>query len=502
MATATTTVWQTFEHRMREIEDLGSALSLLSWDEQTYCSARGREARANHLATLSTLLHQRMVDPAYGEAIEDLADDPDGLTEAQRAMVRNVKHDRDRAVRLAPELVRALAESGSRSNQAWEEARRARDFAIFRPHLERMLELKREEADALGHEGERYDALLEAFEPGMRVAQLEPILTGLRDELVPFVARVLAEPAPDASFLAGPFDHDRQLAFSERILRDLGFDFSAGRQDLSTHPFCGGPGPTDVRLTTHVYDSLEPGCLFSSMHECGHGLYEQGMDAAFARTSVGHAPSLGLHESQSRFWENVIGRSNAFWERYLPVAREFFPGRLDGVDPEAFTRAVNRVAASPIRIFADELTYNLHILLRFDLELALLREELEVADLPTAWRDRMESYVGYTPKDDVEGVMQDIHWSWGELGYFPTYSLGNLYASAIREAMEQDLSIDEHVRGGEFGPILGWLRERMHRRGHLLPGEELMQQVTGRPLSHDAFMRYVRGKFGALYGVS
>ena len=502
MASATKTSWSTFERRMQEIEDLGAALSLLSWDEQTYCSPRGREARAQHLATLSTLVHERVVDPWYGELVDGLAEDPDGLDEVQRAMVRNVKHDRDRAARLPAELVRALAVTGSRANRAWEEARRASDFSRFRPHLEDVLALKVEQADALGHDGERYDALLEAFEPGMRVAQLEPILNGLRDELVPFVRRILDRPAPDASFLAGPYPHDRQLELSMRVLRDFGFDFEAGRQDTSTHPFCGGPGPTDVRLTTRTYDSLEPGCLYSSMHEAGHGLYEQGLVALAPRSAVAHAPSLGVHESQSRFWENVVGRSRAFWEHYLPIARELFPGQLAGVGVDDMVRGVNKVAASPIRVDADEVTYNLHILLRFDLELGLLREELAVADLPEAWRESMERLVGYTPRNDAEGVLQDIHWSWGEFGYFPTYTLGNLYGAAVAEAMRAEVDLDACTAAGDFAPILAWLRTNIHRHGHVLSGEELMQRATGRPLGHEPFMRYLTSKFGALYGVS
>ena len=501
MATATRTTWELFERRMQELEDLESAGGLLSWDEQTYCPPKGREARAQHLATLAAVTHERLVDPAYGELVDALIEDGADLSEAQRAMVRNVKHDRDRAVRLPAELVRELAVTGSRTNRAWEEARRARDFSIYRPHLERMIDLKREQADALGHDGERYDALLEGFEPGMRVVQLEPILRRLKGELIPFVRRILDRPAPDSSFLDGPYPDADQLAFTVRVISDFGFDFEAGRQDLSTHPFCGGPAVTDVRLTTRLYPSLEPGALFSTMHESGHGMYAQGMAPDYPRTSLAHAPSLGLHESQSRFWENIVGRSRAFWTRYLPLAQEAFPSQLAGVGLDDFVRAVNKVGATPIRVDADEVTYNLHVILRFDLELALLRDELAVADLPDAWRAQMEQSIGYTPKDDVEGVMQDIHWSWGELGYFPTYTLGNLYSAAIAESMRQDLDLDAAVAAGDFASILGWLRSRIHHKGHLLPGEELMQQVTGRPLSQEAFMRYLTDKYSALYGL-
>jgi carboxypeptidase Taq len=484
---------------MQELEDIGSMASLAAWDEQTYCAVKGREARGQVLATLAAIRHERVVDGAYGEALDELATDGDGLSDDQRAMVRVAKHLHDREARLPADLVRELAEQASRTFRAWLDGRESRDFARYAPELERMLALKVQEADALAYET-RYDALLDEYEPGMRTSRLEPILHGLRDELVPFVQRVLERPAPDRSFLDGPFEPEAQLALTRRIVGEVGFDFEAGRQDLSAHPFCSSPSKRDVRLTTRVYDSLEPGALFSSLHEMGHGLYEQGL-AARERTAIGRAPSLGLHESQSRFWENQIGRSGPFWQHFLPIAKEAFPAQLGGVDADRFLRAVNRVAADAIRVDADELTYNLHILLRYELERALIDEELAVADLPAAWQAKMEAYLGYTPRDDVEGVMQDIHWSSGGLGYFPTYTLGNLYAAAIGERMRADIEIDEHVAAGDFAPILGWLRERVHSQGFLLPAEDLMQRVTGEPLGHAPFMRYVRAKFGALYGV-
>ena len=482
---------------MQELEDLGSAYSLASWDEQTYCAERGREARGHLLATLATVRHERIVDDAYGEVLDELASDGDGLTSEQRAMVRVAKRARDRDVKVPKDLVRALAEQRSRASRAWLAARPANDFASFAPELAKLVRLKVEEADALAFD-HRYDALLDDFEPGMTVARLDPILDGLRDELVPFVRRVLDAPSPDRGFLDGPYDQAGQLELMQRILAAVGFDFAAGRQDLSAHPFCGGPSRRDVRLTTRVYDSLEPGSLFSSLHEMGHGLYEQGL-AGFERTAIGHAPSLGLHESQSRFWENVVGRSQAFWQHFLPVAQDVFPGELGGVSVDRFVRAVNRVARSAIRVDADEVTYNLHILLRYELEKELVEERLAVADLPGAWRERMQSYLGYTPRDDAEGVLQDIHWADGLFGYFPTYTLGNLYAAAITERMRGDLDLDAHVGRGEFGPVLRWLRERIHGQGFVRPAEDLMVEVTGKPLGHAPFMRYLEAKYGELY---
>ena len=495
-----TDAWGAFEARMNEQSDLGGIMGLLGWDEQTMCPPGGRGARAHHGATLAAIAHQRLVDPAYGEAIEAAAALPD-LTVAQQAMVREARRGRDKATKLPEAFVRAMAQQRSATNQAWEHARETKRFEDYRPALEQLMRLKVEEADLLKGDGTRYDALLDDFEPGMRLERLEPLLGSLRDHLVPFAQTLLDAPAPDVAVLEQGFDRDRQYAFSLRVLENLGFDFEHGRQDLSTHPFTGGTAPSDVRLTTRVWEDWLPACLYATVHECGHGLYEQGHAKELWRTSVCGAPSLGLHESQSRFYENIIGRSQPFWDHYLPVAREFFPGQLDGVDAMAMQRAVCRVARTPIRVESDEVTYNLHILLRFELEVDLIEERVAVADLPEVWNARMEQYLGYTPTDDVEGVMQDVHWSEGLFGYFPTYTLGNLYSAAIRDAMAQDLQIDDLVRAGEFAPILAWLRERVHAVGAVPLGEDLMREVTGKPLQIDSFMTYLETKYGALYGL-
>jgi carboxypeptidase Taq len=492
--------WLAFDARMRELNDLGGVAGLLEWDAATYCPPGGREVRGRHAATLATISHQRLVDPAYGEAIAAADALPD-LGVAERAMLREARRQRDRATRLPERLVRALVEQRAATNAAWEEARRTKRFADYEPHLTALFRLKVEEADHLRDDGARYDALLDDFEPGMRLERLGPLLESLRERLVPFAERVLAAPEPDTSMLRRGFAETPQWDLSMRVLADLGFDFERGRQDRSTHPFTGGTSPADIRLTTRIWEDWLPACLYASVHECGHGLYEQGFAPALWGTSVAGAPSLGLHESQSRFYENVIGRSLAFWEYYLPAARDVFPGQLDDVDPTAMWRAVSRVARTPIRVEADELTYNLHILLRFELEVELVEERLAVADLPEAWNDRMERYLSITPEDDVQGVMQDVHWSEGLVGYFPTYTLGNLYAAALREAMARDLAIDDLVRAGEFGPILGWLRDKVHAHGAVPLGEDLMIAVTGRPLDADAFMAYVEAKYGALYGL-
>ncbi len=492
--------WTAFESRMHELSDLGGVMGLLGWDEQTMCPPGGRTVRAQHGATIAAIAHQRTVDPAYGDAIESAASLAD-LTVAQQAMVREARRSRDRATKLPEAFVRALAEQRSATNRAWEHARETGTFGDYQPELERLMRLKIEQADHLRGDGARYDALLDDFEPGMRLERLQPLLEGLRTQLVPFAQRVLDAPVPDVAVLQQGFAKDDQYAFSVRLLEDLGFDVACGRQDLSTHPFTGGTAPTDVRLTTRVWEDWLPACLYATVHECGHGLYEQGHGRELWRTSVCGAPSLGLHESQSRFYENVIGRSLPFWEHYLPIARTYFPGQLDDVDALGMQRAVCRVARTPIRVEADEVTYNLHILLRFELEVDLIEERVAVADLPEVWNARMEQYLGYTPTDDVEGVMQDVHWSEGLFGYFPTYTLGNLYSAAILEAMQRDLDVDDLVRAGEFAPILAWLRDKIHRHGAVPLGEDLMLEVTGKPLGAEAFMGYLTTKYEALYGL-
>ncbi len=496
-------IWNTFEQRMNELVDLGDAGGLLGWDSMTFCPPKGRETRGAVLGTLAAIAHEKLVDPAFGDALAELESRGPKLSANRRAMVRNARRSYDRATKVPATLVRELTEQAQRTQTVWEKARPANDFAGVAPELTRMFALKREEAAALTPPGgEAYDALLDQFEPGMTVASTERLLTGLRDELVPFVKTVLDEPRPDTACLAGPYDHDAQLAFTRRVLGEVGFDFAAGRLDLSAHPFCGGGGANDVRLTTRVYDTSSPGRSSHRFTSAGTACYELGLPIRHRRTFLRAAPSYGLHESQSRFWENVIGRSSEFWERYLPVALEFFPAELEGVAVQDFVRAVNAVDAGFIRVDADEVTYNLHILVRFELELALLRGEIGVPDLPEAWREKMRTYLGSAPESDREGVLQDVHWYEGLVGYFPSYTIGNLYAATLAETMGETLDVEALVAAGDFAAILRWLREQVHGRGYLLEAEDLMQAVTGREISHEPFMRYLRGRYGALYGIS
>jgi carboxypeptidase Taq len=485
--------------RIHELKDLGGIIGLLNWDQETYLPDKAGPARAAQLSTLQGLYHQRLVAPEVGEWLE-LAE-REAAAADDRSMLRVFRHERDRAVKVPERLVRALAEAQSDGLAGWREARAARRFAPFQPALERLLALRREQADAIGHGGERYDALLDHYEPGMTTARLLPVLERLRASLVPLVERLDGTLDGADPFAGQTFDPEVQWRFTVELLGLLGFDLQAGRQDRSIHPFTGGTHPTDVRLTTRI-DAANPcPALFGTLHECGHGLYEQGFLPEHHRTPLAAAPSMGLHESQSRLWENLIGRSLPFWRFLYPRLQAAFPAALGRVPLESFHRAINRVRRSPIRVEADEVTYNLHIVLRTTLELRLLRGDLAVADLPEAWNAAMVATLGIRPRDDVEGVLQDIHWAWGELGYFPTYSLGNLYAASLLHAAERALpALWSDVERGQLGTLREWLRREVHQQGFRTSAEDRVRTITGQGLTDADFLEYLRAKYRALTG--
>ncbi|HET7427895.1 MAG TPA: carboxypeptidase M32 [Gaiellales bacterium] len=493
--------WEQLLARMREFSDLAHTVGLLSWDQETNMPLRGGDARARQMATMRVVRHERLVDPKLAELLRRAADE--AADPARSAMVRWLKRERDRAAKLPLEFVRRLALAEGRGTNAWRVAREERDFALYRTELEDVIAAKREEADLVGSDGERYDALLDQFEPGMRVKRLEPMLAGLRDELGALLEAIVAAPQlPAAPFEGRLFPDAEQWDFTIRLLADLGYDMTAGRQDRSAHPFTQTIALGDVRVTTRIDERHPLSAVFSTIHEAGHGMYEQGFDPAFEDTPLAEAPSYGLHESQSRLWENIVGRSLPFWQHYAPVMQEVFGEAMAGATAEDIYRASNRVQPSLIRVEADEVTYNLHILIRFELELALMRDELEVSELPAAWNEAYERTLGLTPPNDALGVMQDIHWSGGSFGYFPTYTLGNLYSALLWDAYRaSDAGAEEHIRRGEFHNLLGWLRENVHRHGAIDLGEDLIRRVTGSGLDHRPFMRYLWTKYAPLYGL-
>lgn len=487
--------WDAFETRMHELKDVAGVIGLLGWDEETYTAPKGRAARGQQTGTLEAIQHRWLVDPALGEWIESLL--ASDLDPVRRRMVERVERQRRLAARVPESLVKRTAEARSLAMVAWQKAKTDDDYATFAPHLETIVELSRERASALGSpSGDPYDALLDEFEPGMTAARLEPVFRELVDGLVPLVDELTARERPDTSFLARGFPDAGQWAFTMRLLKDLGFDLDRGRQDRSVHPFTATMSEDDVRLTTRIEEGAPFVAIFSTIHECGHGLYEQGFDPEHRRTSLARAPSMGLHESQSRLWENQIGRTLPFWRHYFPILRETFPGKLDDVSLDAFHRAVNLVERSFVRTDADEVTYNLHIVLRFELERALLSGDLAPKDLPGAWNETMTKYLGVTPPDHRRGCLQDIHWALGAIGYFPTYAIGNLYAAQLFAAYEAAYpQIWSDVEAGHFAPLLSWLRANVHRIGDREDAEAIVEAATGAGLRVQPLLDALRAKY-------
>lgn len=485
------------------IEDLKNAADLLAWDQETYMPEGGADARARQISTLQTLAHKRFTADEVGVLLEQAAEtvqdlDPD--SDAAR-LVQVARRDYERARKLPSELVAELAEAVSRAKEAWKQARQCDDFAHFAPHLKRIVGLNVQKAEALGYDDEPYDALLDEYEPGMKTAKVATLFRDLRADLVPIVEAIADQPPPGDDFLHQPFDTDRQRDFGEAVLEDIGYDFSRGRQDPSTHPFTTSFSINDVRLTTRYNEQFFPSAFFATLHEAGHGLYEQGIDPELERTPLADGTSLGMHESQSRLWENMVGRSRSFWTHYYPRLQATFPDALSNVSLEAFHRAINKVEPSLIRVEADEVTYNLHIMLRFELERALIQGTIHVDDLPELWHDTMEDYLGIRPASDAEGVLQDIHWSLGSIGYFPTYALGNLMSAQLHDQIQEDVpDLDRHLAAGQFDALLEWLRTHVHQHGRKFQAPELLQRITGHDLQADPWLRYIRTKYEALYG--
>jgi carboxypeptidase Taq len=489
----TDTAWDAFREWWATISDLSGVGSLLGWDRETDMPPGGAEGRASQMGTLAAIRHRELTRPDVEEPIALLAEAD--LDPRRAAAVRQAGRDRRRALCVPEDLVRAVSEAGSRCVTAWIDARPRADFDAVAPLLERVVELKRRQAEALLPEGgeEPYDALLEGFEPGARASALEPLFARLTERLTPLVARA----SSDGPGIGGrTWPRDAQMTLADRIARRVGFDLEHGAIAESAHPFTVTPGPGDVRFTTRLFDDDPlPGAL-AAMHELGHALYEQGFDPELARGPLAEAPSLGAHESQSRFWENHVGRTDAFWRLMAPTLAELFPEATAGLEPEAPAAAARVVRPSLIRVEADEVTYNLHIALRARLELALIRGDLAVADLPGAWDEGMEELLGLRPPDPRDGVMQDIHWHDGLIGYFPTYTLGNLYAAQLAEAIEAELGpLPALIEEDRLGEVLGWLREHVHRHGAEFSAADLMRRATGRDLDEDALIAHLEATY-------
>ena len=491
----------------RRVAVLGSVESILGWDEQTMLPPSGGAHRADQVAAVASLTHSLRTDPAQGDRLERLAAVMEGnggdWSVDERATVLGLLRDHRKHVRLPPRLVAETARACIEGQQAWVDARRRSDWKGFAPKLVRIVELKREQASCQSPELDPYDALLDDHEPGARASLVSALFDRLRPGLVALVRACSAAPqAPSDDVLRGHFPRAAQETFVRAVAERIGFDFDRGRLDSSEHPFCSTTGPHDCRITTRWDEACLATALFGVLHEAGHGLYEQGLRESSFGLPGGEAASLGIHESQSRLWENLVGRSLPFWEWCLPLARTMFPVALSEASPASIQRSLLAVRPSLIRVDADEVTYNLHVMLRFDLERALVRGDLTVSDLPVAWDDRFEQDFGIRPANAAEGVLQDIHWSAGLIGYFPTYTLGNVYAAQMMSAIERDLpGLPVDMAAGRFGSLLGWLRERVHHHGRLIDPDRLVAGATGSPISEKWLVESLWMRYGPAHGL-
>ncbi len=485
------------QEQLAVLADLRAAESLLGWDRETMMPARGAGARGEVMATLEQLAHERLAGPQLGDLLDaaqaEAHADPAG---DEAAIVRVVRHDRERAVRIPVELTTEMARSTAAALPVWAAARAASDFASFRPHLERQVALRRDVAACFPDVEHPYDALLDNFEPGATTAAVREVFASLRAGLVPLIALIAERPVPPP--LPGGLAHAAQRAVALDIARAIGYEDEGWRLDDSTHPFSQSIGAGDQRVTAR-WDEADLSGIFAVLHEVGHGLYEQQVGADLARTTLDTGVSLGVHESQSRLWENQVGRSQAFWAHWLPRAQAAL-SPLAGLHLHSFLRSVNVVQPSLIRVEADEATYVLHVILRFQLEVALLEGTLEVADLPAAWNDGMRDLLGVGVPDDAHGCLQDIHWAFGELGYFPTYAIGNVMSAQLWAAIQQQVAgVDDALAAGDCAPVREWLGEHIHRHGRRLDPPELLRRATGQELDSAPLLAYLNAKYGELY---
>jgi len=491
------------KQRLQAIDDLHRAEAVLGWDQATYMPPGGAEARGRQLALLSRLGHERMTDPAIGRLLDSIAPwaEAQGFDSDVAALVRVTRRDYERATRVPSAFVHRLSEHTATTYHVWEGARPANDFAAVRPLLETTVLLSRELAGFYPGYAHPYDALIDLAEDGMTVQAVRTLFTELRGGLVPLIEAIRAREEADDSCLTGDFPEGAQQAFGESVIRAFGYDYTRGRQDKTAHPFMTKLGRGDVRITTRYRDDGLSDGLFSTLHEAGHAMYEQGVDDALEGTPLFRGTTSGVHESQSRLWENLVGRSLPFWRHWYAPLQAAFPGALAGVGLDTFYRAINKVAPSLVRTEADEVTYNLHVMLRFDLELAMLEGTLAVADLPEAWRARIQSDLGVAPSDDRDGALQDVHWYGGIVGgAFQSYTLGNIMSAQFFAAARRALpDLDAQIGAGTFGPLRHWLTEHIYRHGRKFTAPEIVQRATGEPLSIAPYLAYLNTKYGALY---
>ncbi len=492
------------KEKLGEVSDINTAISILSWDQQVNMPTAGNEARGQQLATLSKIAQEKFISDEVGRLIEDLKQEFEGADPESddAALIRVAARNYDKAKRVPPEFVEEQAIVASKAFEGWVESRAKSDYSIFHPHLERVVELVQKYISFFPAGSHPYDTLLDDYEPGMKTEEVKAIFDALRPKQVKLLKAIAASKQVKDDFLFRKYNEKKLNDFGVNVVTKFGYDWSRGRQDKAPHPFETTFSVNDVRITTRYEDDNPLAMLFSTMHESGHAMYEQGINPAYERTPLSGGTSLAVHESQSRMWENLVGRSLPFWEYFYPMLKKTFPAQLDGVSLKNFYKAINKVEPSLIRVNADEATYNMHIMLRLELEIGMVEGTMAVKDLPEIWNSKMEEYLGITPPDDAHGVLQDIHWSGGAIGYFSTYALGNLISAQLWEKIRKDIrNLDDQICKGNFSELLGWLHKNVHQYGHKYEPQVLMQKVTGSKITPEPYVRYLTKKYSEIYGL-
>lgn len=497
--------YQNLVQKLEEITHLSGVMSTLGWDQEVMMPAGASEARAKQIAALAGVIHERMTDPALGECLNELKEkDFDALGELERCNIREALHSYELETKVSTRLVQELAELSSRGHGIWVMARQANKFSDFAPVLKRFLELKQEWAQCVSPDLRPYDANIDLFERGTTMDMITPVFERLKQELIPLIHAIQEHSyQPDTAFLQGRFALDKQEALARKISQDIGFNFEQGRMDVSVHPFCGGSHPTDVRITTRYKDSNFVESLYAVIHETGHALYEQGRPHELGDLPASESLTMGIHESQSLFWERMIAQNKPFCQHYFETIRAAFPDNLKSATVDSFYRAINTCKPDFIRVEADEVTYSLHIILRYEIEKGLFDGSMQVDDLPHIWNELMQKYLGIQPQNDKLGVLQDSHWSGGAFGYFPSYTLGAMYACQFYQTLlREQPDTERNIAKGNFAPIKNWLNEKIHSQGRLYSPQELVQRVTGEALNPDYFVDYLKRKYGEVYGLT
>ena len=496
---STSTLYSRYSTQMQQIADVRYAVAVLQWDQETYMPAGSIRYRAQQIATLSETAHKLFTAGKIGQLLETLAGRGD-LSEDQHKNIELSLYDYNKLKKLPSTFVRAMSEAVSKSYQYWVEAKAANSFKIFEDSLDKLIHLKRREAGQLGWEGHPYNALLNDYERGCTVTFLDAAFNQLQSPLKELLSKINRQPQVDNAFLQKHYPSQLQWQFGLDVIKQLGFDFETGRQDISAHPFTTSFSSTDVRVTTRISENDFGNMCWSCIHEAGHALYEQGLPGEEYGLPLGEYASLSIHESQSRLWENNVGRSRSFWQHHFPLLRTYFPEQFQHVEPAHFYKGINRVQPSLIRTEADELTYHFHVMIRYELEKGLIEGSVQTHEIPAYWNELYEKYLGIGVPDDRHGCLQDVHWSHGSFGYFPTYSLGSLYAAQFYDAAcKQIPDLEQHILNGRTRPLLEWLRDRVHRHGRKYTSDELCKNITGESLNSVYYLEYASKKYRDIY---